>query len=285
MDATDPTLSRSRRRHFAELWFRENQRDVQPGLGYREPQLTNRGRTLLDVEGLTATEPRTCPPARLLTLERLAKGVSTQLYDFENRRTQFVQGIFAKAIGARRVAAFDRRVEALPPPRNAAPGTVTSNCPNCGRWRERLSIFCHTLVALRHVGCAPASATQRQLAPLQAAVWPDSRARTVPPNFPQREQEAPAPLCERVRVRSQQAPVRRPPRGRSTPGTVTSNLSELRHYPVLSDLPQQLIVWPGIQASGTTRSARWNAPTTARMDPLVGATAPGASEEYVGHPN
>ena len=27
-------------------------------------------------------------------------------------------------------------------------------------------------------------ATQRQLAPLQAAVWPDSRARTVPPNLP-----------------------------------------------------------------------------------------------------
>ena len=26
-------------------------------------------------------------------------------------------------------------------------------------------------------------ATQRQLAPLQAAVWPDSRARTVPPNL------------------------------------------------------------------------------------------------------
>ena len=39
-------------------------------------------------------------------------------------------------------------------------------------------------------------ATQRQLAPLQAAVWPDSRARTVPPNFPQREQEASAPLHE-----------------------------------------------------------------------------------------
>ena len=27
-------------------------------------------------------------------------------------------------------------------------------------------------------------ATQRQLAPLQAAVWPDSRARTVPPQPP-----------------------------------------------------------------------------------------------------
>ena len=29
----------------------------------------------------------------------------------------------------------------------------------------------------------PIRATQRQLAPLQAAVWPDSRARTVPPNL------------------------------------------------------------------------------------------------------
>ena len=129
------------------------------------------------------------PSGQITDLGKTGQGRLNALYDFENRRTQFVQGVFAKAIGSRRVAAFDRRVEALPPPRNAAPGTVTSNCPNCGRWRERLSIFCHTLVALRHVGFAPASATQRQLVPLQAAGWPDSRARTVPPNFPQREKK------------------------------------------------------------------------------------------------
>ena len=59
------------------------------------------------------------PPSSLANLYR---DETRARYDFENRRTQFVQGVFAKAIGARRVAAFDRRVEALPPPRTRGPG-------------------------------------------------------------------------------------------------------------------------------------------------------------------
>ena len=50
-------------------------------------------------------------------------------------------------------------------------------------------------------------ATQRQLAPLQAAVWPDSRARTVPPNLSE--------LCQSTRPLRPVSALRRAPGGGS----------------------------------------------------------------------